>query len=225
VTGAERRVVVFVKAPRPGTVKTRLAETIGAPAAAELYRRLAEAEIAGTAPHSAADFERLLCYAPADGRAEVEASFPGIPLVAQSDGDLGGRMLRAFQHAFDQGARRVALIGTDVPWVTRAHLMDALDRLDDVDVVLGPTTDGGYYLIALKRAHEDLFRDVAWSTAAVLPTTVERCHERRLRVFLLEELPDIDTLDDVARHWVRLEPLLDARPAVLQALRRADPKP
>src|SRR3972149_1288660 len=92
---------------------------------------------------------------------------PGMRLVPQGAGDLGARMEAAFSRSFRRGARRVALIGTDTPGLTREIVIAALDALDDVDVVLGPAEDGGYYLLALRRPHPELFAGVVWSTATV----------------------------------------------------------
>lgn len=200
--------LVFLKDPRPGTVKTRLARATSARLAARLYRALAEAEIAATTPRDDA-YSRLLFFAPPDASPSVAQWFPGETLLPQSSGDLGQRMTAAFAEAFARGARRACIIGTDVPWVDRALVEDALQSLDDHDLVLGPADDGGYYLLALDRPRPELFSGIAWSTPSVLATTAERAGGLGLSVRLLPVLPDIDTAEDVRRHWVRLRTLLD----------------
>ena len=202
------RLIVFVKAPRPGAVKTRLAKVVGVEAAAALYRAMAEEEIRATAPRG--DYDRVLAFDPPDARDEIAAWFPGEALLPQAAGDLGARMAAAVQSAFDAGVRRVVVIGTDVPACGHAHVSTALAALDDHDVVLGPTHDGGYYLIALDRPRPQLFAGIPWSTPSVLPATAERAGVLGLTVLMLDPLLDVDTLDDVRGAWVILGPLLPA---------------
>jgi rSAM/selenodomain-associated transferase 1 len=210
--------LIFAKAPRPGAVKTRLAAVLGDRTAAELYRVIAEEEIRRTAPR-AGEYGRTLFFAPEDAREEIQRWLPGEDLVPQRGPDLGARMAQAFAAAFTAGARRVAIIGTDVPAVGRDLVVEALRALDAHDVVLGPTLDGGYYLIALDRPRPDLFASIPWSTSSVLPATVERASLLGLSVRLLAPLRDIDVLDDVRAEWPRLHPLVAATPleSVLKA--------
>lgn len=201
------RLLVFVKAPRPGAVKTRLAAALGGEAAAALYRAIAEEEIRGTAPR-AGEYARVICFDPPDARDEVTRWLPGVPLRPQEGADLGARMSSAFAEAFASGARRVAIVGTDVPACGRGHVAEALRALDEHDLVLGPTHDGGYYLIALDRPRPALFPSIPWSTPSVLPATVERAGVLGLGVRMLDPLRDIDTLEDVRAEWPRLRPLV-----------------
>ena len=99
-------------------------------------------------------------------------------LRAQARGGLGARLADAFARAFGRGATRVAIVGSDVPGVTRETALRALDALGDADVVLGPAEDGGYYLIALREPHPELVRGIDWSTPAVLAQTLERATAR-----------------------------------------------
>jgi rSAM/selenodomain-associated transferase 1 len=200
--------MIFLKEPRPGTVKTRLAREVGEGPAARLYRALAEAEVAATTPRADV-YSRLLFFTPPEARLSIAEWFPREALVPQSTGDLGQRMAEAFKDAFARGARRVCIIGTDVPWVDRALVEDALLSLDDHDVVLGPAHDGGYYLLALDRPRPELFSGIAWSTPSVLAATAERAGSLGLSIRLLPVLPDIDTAEDVRAHWRRLRPFLD----------------
>lgn len=212
--------LVFLKRPRAGEVKTRLAAALGAEPAAELYRILAEEEVRRTAP-AAGEYQRLFFHAPPEARAEMEAWFPDETWIAQRGADLGARMAAAFDEAFRRGARRAAIIGSDVPWVERADVLRALDALADHDVAIGPAHDGGYYLLALDRPRPELFQGVAWSTPHVLAATLERARALGLRVRLLEALVDIDTLDDVRAAWPRLEALVRGRRALLERLAAA----
>jgi rSAM/selenodomain-associated transferase 1 len=210
--------IVFVKEPRPGLVKTRLLPALDPESAAELYRALAEEEIRQTVPRSG-EYTRLFFYAPPSSPEAMSAWLPGEALVAQQGDDLGARMSAAFDEAFRRGARRAAVIGTDVPWLSRDRVAEAFRALDEHEVVLGPTADGGYYLLALNRSRPELFRGIAWSTASVLASTVERAAGLGLRVQMLGPLADIDTIDDLRAHWSRVRPLLEGRPVAAMVAR------
>ena len=193
---AAHLLLVFLKAPRPGQVKTRLAADIGDDAAARVYRDLAERVLAQTAPVEH-EYGRLVFFAPEGARAEVAQWLPDETLVAQEGADLGRRMDTAFAAAFAHGASRAALIGTDVPRLSRAHVREALAALDRCPVVLGPATDGGYYLVGLRQRQPDLFRDVAWGTSSVCTATLDRAARLGLAVHLLPPLRDVDTAADL----------------------------
>jgi len=206
--------LVFVKEPRPGAVKSRLAAALGPHLAAAVYKSLAEHVLSRTAPRGD-EYEQRLFFAPATAAAAIAAWLPSVTalatgraLVPQVDGDLGTRMCSAFEEAFGRGARRVALIGTDVPSLDREDVIGSFEDLDHHDVVLGPATDGGYSLIALKAAAPGLFRDVPWSTPRVLEVTLERAARRDLSVRLLRTLGDVDTVEDLAADWARIRALL-----------------
>jgi rSAM/selenodomain-associated transferase 1 len=199
--------IVFLKAPRPGAVKTRLAATIGTGPAAGLYRALAEAAVRATDPLGAPGCERLYFFAPADAGPEMEAWLGPREWIAQAGGDLGKRMAAAFGEAFRRGARRAAIVGTDVPGLTERHARDAFAALDAYDAAVGPARDGGYYLLALDRPRPALFEGVPWSTAAVLSATLARARSLGLAVRLLEELGDVDTVEDLRREWETLRQL------------------
>jgi rSAM/selenodomain-associated transferase 1 len=220
--------IVFVKEPRPGEAKTRLVPVLGKVRAAQLYRALAEEEMRRTAP-VCGEYGRLFFFTPADARPALERWIPGEVLLLQEGPDLGARMTNAFETAFRRGARRAAIIGTDVPWVSRALVNDALLALDDHEVVVGPARDGGYYLLALDRPRPGLFEGIAWSTPSVLSATAERAAMLGLRLSMLEPLSDIDTLADIRREWHALRIVLDAYPdlvvAIEGALTAAPPAP
>ena len=212
--------IVFVKAPRPGDVKTRLIPALGAEGAAAFYRILAEEEARRTAPQ-AGDYTRLFFFAPVDAHDAIAAWFPGEVLVAQQGADLGARMAAAFEESFRRGARRAAIVGTDVPWVSREIVLEAFRALDDHDLALGPAHDGGYYLLALARTCPEIFRGIPWSTPDVLSATVAKAEALGVTVKTLETLTDIDTLEDVRTAWAALEPILAGAPALAGALSRA----
>ncbi|MBI5800511.1 MAG: TIGR04282 family arsenosugar biosynthesis glycosyltransferase [Verrucomicrobia bacterium] len=193
------RLVVFLKAPRPGSVKTRLAETLGADAACAAYRQLVEALLANLAPLQAVE----LCFAPADASAEINpwlrTDWSACP---QSEGDLGERLHAAFTEHFLSDAEHVVIIGSDCPAVTPTDISDAWLALDGHDVVLGPALDGGYWLIGLRAPQPNLFTGMPWSTDAVFGETTRRARESGLRIATLRELSDVDTVADWER-WVK----------------------
>lgn len=184
------KLIVFVKAPRAGGVKSRLARTIGAEQAARAYRELVE-----TMLHNlSAQPEVELCYTPEDSLAEVRPwANNGWIIAAQTTGDLGERMHTAFVRAFNEGRQRVVIIGSDCPEITLNDIQEAWTALVHKDVVLGPASDGGYWLIGLRHAQPGLFREMVWSTNRVFAETVERAQHFGLSVHRLRELTDVDT--------------------------------
>jgi hypothetical protein len=215
-----RTLGVFLKQPRPGAVKTRLAVALGKEAAADLYRVLAERVLEATTP-LAGEYERLVFYDPPDAGEAMRAWLPSGRLRRQSPGDLGERMADAFARAFARGAARVAIVGSDVPSLTRDDVRTAFDALDRADLVLGPAHDGGYYLVALREPRPSLFEQVAWSTPGVLADTFARAAAAGLAVEQLPPLRDLDTLADLRAEWGVLEPLLLGRPELRAAVARA----
>jgi rSAM/selenodomain-associated transferase 1 len=203
---------VFVKDPRPGTVKSRLATAIGSEAAAAVYRVMAEGVVRRTAPRSD-EYGRVIVFDPPEAGGAV-GEWLGVEaavLMPQSPGDIGVRMEGAFEELFARGARRVALAGTDVPALEREDVRAALESLDEHDVAIGPATDGGYYLIALKRPQPELFRGIGWSGPDVLTKTLERAATGHLDVRVLRTMGDVDTVEDLAAEWRRVRPLLDEK--------------
>jgi rSAM/selenodomain-associated transferase 1 len=187
------RVIVFAKAPRLGQVKTRLAGEIGERSALDAYLELLRALFRGLA--SIPNVE--VAFTPDDASADLAPLLPpGWRLRPQGEGDLGLRLQRAFERAFAEGAKRVITIGSDCPHVTTQHIRDAGKALDRADLVLGPATDGGYWLIGLPPPSPALFQNINWGTADVLAQTLAKARESRLKIDLLEILPDVDTAKD-----------------------------
>ncbi len=190
---AAERLIVFVKAPRPGFVKTRIVEAHGAEAAAAIYRTLVERVLANLAGLS----EVELRFAPDDALPEIEPWLScGWRAWPQGEGDLGARLQRAFAEAFAAGARRVVVVGSDCPDVCAEDIREAWQALATADVVLGPANDGGYWLIGLAQPQPRLFADMSWSKAEVFCQTVERAGSFGLRVAQLRQLADVDTAAD-----------------------------
>lgn len=201
-SATQAALVIFAKAPLPGQVKTRLCPPLTPDEAATLHGTfvLDMLERSGDARKRArVAFDRYLCCSPSADHVyfRILGARHGVGLDTQTGDDLGARMLHAFETLFTRGYRRVVMVGTDIPTLSPRLLNDAVERLDDHDVVLGPALDGGYYLIGLTRAVPELFREVPWSTQDVLPVTQKIAARHNLRVALLTSLRDIDRLEDL----------------------------
>ncbi len=191
-------VIVFGRYPVPGRVKTRLIPALGAAGAAELHRRLSEQTLVTCFDYGRQANARIhYCY---DGGTPQQIDrwlpLPGITHSHQRTGDLGQRMAGAFDAAFHEGCERVVLVGTDVPDLSAAQLTAAFTALESHDVVLGPSSDGGYWLVGLKR-RLDLFSDMAWGNHRVLENTLRRVRRLGLRHARLKVLHDLDTPEDL----------------------------
>lgn len=190
----KRSLLVFAKAPLPGKVKTRLARTMGDEKAAELYGRMGKAIVGAV---RGGDFETSVVYSPVEALPAMRAWLgDSLKLMPQADGDLGQRMNTAITEALET-SRVVCLIGTDSPDMNAARVSEAFEALGETDVVLGPTKDGGYYLIALSEPHPELFEGIAWSTDRVLAETLAQARSAGLAVRVLETLADVDEFADV----------------------------
>ncbi len=191
----EPRIIIFVKAPRPGFVKTRLAATIGNEAACDAYRQLTETVLANLAPLPRS-IEVELRFTPDDAKNEItqwlQANWKA---QSQGEGDLGERMHRAFTETNGP----TIVIGSDCPEVRLSDLHAATKALQTHDAVIGPATDGGYWLIGLNAPCPVLFEEIKWSTGEVLKMTLEKAREAGLTIKILRELADVDTGEDWER--------------------------
>ncbi|MDX2133537.1 MAG: TIGR04282 family arsenosugar biosynthesis glycosyltransferase [Saprospiraceae bacterium] len=180
--------IIFIKNPRLGHVKTRLAATLGAESALKVYRYLLDKtrETALLTP-----VRRALFYSEA---VSVHDDWPDafFEKKIQHPGDLGERMSEAFRLAFADGAEKAVIIGSDCPDLSADVLMSAFEALESNDLVVGPSADGGYYLLGMNRFVPALFEGVAWSTDQVLRQTRTTATHLALRVHTLVTLRDID---------------------------------
>lgn len=211
-----RELLVFLKAPRPGAVKTRLAASIGEELACHIYERLASAVLRATSPGEPPAFARVLCFTPADAESEIATWAGSEAREPQPEGDLGERMDGAFARSFARGSTRTLIVGTDSLDIDRIAVAAAFDALEGADVVLRAAEDGGYTLVGLKCRQTALFSGLAWSTGSVLSETRARAAAAGLTIAVRGPDRDIDTLEDLRREWARVEPLLD--PALARRL-------
>lgn len=216
------QLAIMAKSPRPAYSKTRLIPAIGADGAA----RLAAAMIRDTAAlclsvsRARITVTAAICFAPDDGEAQLRELAPGVEtFVAQRGDSLGQRLSAAFDDLFETGAERVVVIGADSPTLPAEVIERAFDRLDQgIDLVIGPTRDGGYYLIGLRRPTSALFVAIPWSTSRVLAATLDRAAAKQLTVELLPEWYDIDEPDDLEHLEALIAKGYDGAPATRAAL-------
>jgi rSAM/selenodomain-associated transferase 1 len=208
---------VFARAPVPGQCKTRLSAALGAERACALYCAFLE-DVCARAGSVAA--RRLLAVAgdPAHPELARVAGAYGLERMAQPEGDLGRRMARLLEAELGRGPALV--IGSDAPTLPRAYLVEAFARLDERDVVVGPSTDGGYWGIGLRRAAPSLFVDMPWSTARVLPETLRRTDGARTALLPLHY--DVDEPEDLALLRAELGLFPEAAPTTARALAALD---
>ena len=206
----EIAVAIMAKAPRPGTVKTRLCPPLLATEAAALYRCFLLDKIASVG--RLADARPVIAYTPDDARAEFDALAPGFALVAQDGSDLGARLHATLAGLLAAGHAGAIAVDSDTPTLPGGFLQQAVDCLSrpGPDVVLGPTEDGGYYLIGVRAPHRELFERMPWSTSEVLDATRRRAAAAGLRAVCLPSWFDVDTPDDLERLRAMLDTANDA---------------
>ena len=188
--------LVFVRYPRAGLVKTRLGAVLGDHDAAQFYRQCATRLIEETEklPGSVC---RQVWYT-SGTREEMESWLgKGVTCLAQPEGELGTRLAFAVDRSFQQGAKKVIVIASDVPELSVELIIRAVRALEKSKMVIAPTYDGGYYLVGLKQPCPDLFQDIGWSTSSVFQQTVDAANRLGMEFECLPKLRDIDTIDDL----------------------------
>lgn len=186
----DSHLIIFVKNPIPGTVKTRIARTVGNQKAVEVYQHLLEYTQQITRP---LPYRRVVYYG---DFINYDDGWTGYEKQLQPTGDLGERMLIAFAERFDAGATKAVIIGSDCLTITADHIRLAFAALDQADVVIGPATDGGYYLLGMKQLHPFLFENMPWSQPELRQLTEGAIRQNGLTHELLDELTDIDEWAD-----------------------------
>lgn len=183
--------LVFAKTPVLGTVKTRLAKTVGNQNALIIYTHLLRKtnQILENLPHE------VVIFFNGNNPELLQANFPTFVLKEQNGSDLGERMSHAFQWGFNQGYKNIVIVGTDLWDFDTTLINHAFHLLKTNDCVIGPSKDGGYYLLGKKETIVELFQNKKWSSSSVLAATLEDL--KKYKVVLLQEKTDIDTYEDV----------------------------
>lgn len=190
------KIILMLKAPVAGKVKTRLGTQLGAERACLIYRWLVEQQMR----EIPCGWQVHVFFDPASALGVMRAWLgEGHEYTAQRQGDLGQRLIQAGEEAFSVSDESLVFLGGDCPYVTTAILKQAGELLKLKQVVLGPSSDGGYYLIALNEVVFALFEGIEWSTERVLSQTIKKCEANGLTYGLLPELEDIDEADSWER--------------------------
>jgi uncharacterized protein len=182
--------IIFAKNPVKGRVKTRLAKFIGNTEALRYYKSLLQ--------FTSEQTKNLYCrkFLFLTDNIDTGLFDSSCTCLLQQGSDLGERMKSAFAYVFSMGFNKVCIIGTDAPGLDSETISKAFKMLGDNDYVIGPSKDGGYYLLGMKAASDELFENISWSTDEVLNQTIAKINPAGKKYYLLEELCDVDTIED-----------------------------
>jgi uncharacterized protein len=195
-------VIIFAKYPEEGKVKTRLAKSFGYEFAAGFYRAMTDhlLNVCRTLPEQ--DFSLDLFYNDLTKTEQInKINGNRFVIHLQEGNNLGEKMKNAFHLQFKKGFKKIVIIGTDCPEINADILLKSFEELSNSDIVIGPSSDGGYYLLGMKMQHPFLFEGIEWSSDRVLSETLVKIKEKNLILFQLPELNDIDTEEDL-RLWL-----------------------
>ena len=192
----KKHLIVYVKRPIPNYAKTRLGSKLGFDEAAGVYARLLYMTIFELNKLKRDDLVIEISTASEEDIPFFSKAFPEFRISNQSGSDLGIRLSNSIMSAFKNNAEAVIVIGTDLPDLKADLINEAFLKLETNDVVIGPATDGGYYLIGTRRKDIKLFHGIDWSSARVLKQTRELINSQNLSVEYLTQYSDLDTIED-----------------------------
>lgn len=194
-----KHIIIFGRYPIPGKVKTRLIPFLGIERTTELYRRMTEhvVNVARNARCMMNNIAITFNYSGATEKDHIAWLGNDLNYIMQKKGNLGTRMLYAFESVFKECDASIILVGTDLPGLTLEIIYNSLQLLEDLDIVLGPATDGGYYLIGMNSLYPALFNSIDWGTKDVYEQTCRIIKHLKLRYANVEALGDIDCPDDL----------------------------
>lgn len=187
--------LIFTKNPVAGKVKTRLAKDVGDEKALEIYQFLLDHSVKFTSKVVAT---RQVWYSDEINNSDIWDNDLFQKKEQLSSPDLGERMQHAFENGFSEGFERILIIGTDLYDISEEDIRLAFESLDNHDFVIGPATDGGYYLLGMKSLNSEIFKNKNWGTNTVLENTLQDLQEYQLK--LMEPRNDVDYLDDIRDH-------------------------
>jgi len=183
------KLIIFIKNPVKGKVKTRLAATIGDERALLVYISLIEYTLNLA---ESLNVEVNLFFSD-----EIISDYPFLNKHIQEGNDLGEKMKNAFKKCFNQGGRNIVIIGTDCAELTKEIILESFDKLRNRNVVIGPALDGGYYLLGMNQFYPSLFNGIEWSTSSVFNETKLILAKENISLSILPVLRDIDTEEDL----------------------------
>ena len=193
----ERRLIIFTRLPVPGKSKTRLLPVLKPEEAADLHRIMTEKTIELVKRFCNEKCHPVIYFTGGSMKQAEKWLGSEIPIKKQPEGNLGERMSSAFRDAINEGAEKVALIGTDCPGLNETILDEAFKILEEKNVVMGPAMDGGYYLVGTRGYFPDIFRDIPWGTSDVFKMTLAKIRKAGLSHTALTPLRDIDRPEDL----------------------------
>lgn len=194
----DKAVIVFAKFPKPGNVKTRLAENTSENFAVNFYKLTTESLFSELEILNKEKIDIHVFHAPEDNPGKVQNWIHrNFNYESQVGDDLGQRMEEAFRKLFDKSYKKIIIIGADIPDIDADYIKTAFDHLEEHDVVISPSTDGGYNLLGLKKETPSLFADISWSTKNVYSQTLDQLNKLVLNYKELPVLNDIDTEEDL----------------------------
>lgn len=200
----QRTLILMARYPQAG-VKTRLAASVGIEKAVSIYRELLDRTLEEVRICTARGVRVELHVSPAEST-EAMAAYTALPVYSQVEGDIGDRMLTALEEAKARGAGSLVVIGSDCPYISASHLEEAFSALEEQNTVLGPSMDGGYYLLGMQEPRKEMFDQIDWSTDKVLYQTLTALASHGLSCRLLETLEDVDELDAWLRYRRQEQP-------------------
>ena len=189
--------IIFYRNPMMGQVKTRLAASIGEEKALEVFRRLASHTKQIT---ESLTIDKIVFYSDSIDLMDIWPNAKYLKALQQGN-NLGEKMKHSFAAAFESGYNSVCIIGTDCYELETSIISQAFEALISNDVVIGPAFDGGYYLLAMRHFHPELFYDKQWSTETVFERTVSDIRSLGLKYTQLRTLRDVDTEGDLPEDW------------------------
>lgn len=196
-----KAVVIFVKHPKQGKVKTRLALSTSDKFAVEFYLVLTK-YLFNELSKLTDDYDVFLFYGKDDNEIEIKNWVGKNFIFLEQDGsDLGEKMFNAFKHVFLHEYKSAIIVGSDIPEITSEVIVESFIKLKKKDVVIAPSDDGGYSLLGLRNTNKNIFENIAWSTNTVFNQTVKRIKANEMSVGILNKLNDIDTEDEL-RDWL-----------------------
>lgn len=190
----KRLLIIFVKNPELGKCKTRLAATIGDEKALRFYKKMLERTLEVVTPAKA---QKAVYYSSFIDNKDLWPESDNFTKRVQISGDLGLKMSTAFSEAFQQGYQSVCIIGSDCYELDTSIIDQAFEALQNTDAVIGPSTDGGYYLLGMNHLIPEVFNNKKWSTETVTPDTEQDFKQLKISYTKLKALPDIDTEEDL----------------------------
>ncbi len=189
--------IIFVKNPVEGKVKTRLAKSIGDEKAVVIYKQLLQHTYIITKEMG---IDKYVYYGDYVNNNDIWDE--NYKKALQQGADLGQRMENAFKEVLSVGYNKVLIIGSDCAQLTTDIINTAIEKLDESDIVFGPSLDGGYYLLGMKKITSQLFNGIEWSTNTVFSKSLEIAGNQHLKVTTVQKLSDVDVIEDVPKNWL-----------------------